>query len=363
MKRKTIRIILVFALIITALPITTAPAALAGAPAEATLAAAYKAYYDVLKTALNEINETDCEFDEYKMTGAKLFDFNNDGIPELMYSTWFSYGGYIEESACVIYGYSEGAQCYGSYSNGYGEWVYSSYSIVTDKNGVSYINTTEVALNPISDETGTTVDAEEVNRADEYFTVRNGKWVEVPADEIEIVSEQDLSWSRTPSTVDAVLAMLQSAPTVAPPTPPALDALPSAWSLNVNGGTLRGTDMYNIGGSNYLKIRDIAALLDGTDKQFNITVDGRTVNLIPGAAYDARGDEMAANPNAVQTKTSVTTFDFTLEGKPIELTAYMIAGSNYVKIRDVLRLFDVYVDYDASLREFYIDTAKAYVDN
>ena len=365
MKRKILGIALALAIIATILPLAAAPMAQA-APPNASLNEAYKAYYDVLKSAIEEAEESDwvdmivggSRF--YEVTGAALFDFDNDGLPELLFYT--RYNGSDDANEFSIYGYSAGAVCYGQYGvySAFGE--YTKIQIVTDRSGLSYLQNTYVTQNLIEDDTaGWVVDSEE--REDLYFTFKDGKWVKVPEEEIDIVEVQDMSWTTTPSTVDATLAQLQSLQTTTPPPAAALDALPSAWSLNVNGGALRGTDMYNIGGSNYLKIRDIAALLDGTDKQFNIAVDGRNVNMISGAAYEARGDEMAPNPNAVKTTTSETTFSITLDGQPIELTAYMIAGSNYVKIRDVLKLFDVYVGYDSGLREFYIDTAKAYEDN
>ena len=147
------------------------------------------------------------------------------------------------------------------------------------------------------------------------------------------------------------------------PDPDVFTATPSPWKLNVNGGPMMETDMYSINGNNYLKIRDIAYLLNGTDKQFDIDVDGIYVFLLSGHAYRARGDEMTPNPHATETTTSATMNHFSLDGEILNLTAYMIAGSNYVKLRDVLELFNVYVGYDVPLREFYINTARAYENN
>ena len=360
-KRRILGITLALAIIAAILPLTATPIAQA-APSKTTLNAAYKAYYDVLRTAIKEAEESDWVDmivggdRSYEIAGAKLFDFDNDGLPELLFYTQFN--GSHDDNDCAIYGYSAGVQLYGVYGNNSSLDGYTSFRIVTDRNGVSYLHYAGVTLNHTVDNNGNIIDTEEADREDSYFTVKGGKWVEVPEKGIDIVKEQDLSWLKTSSTVGATLAELQS---LQPPPPQ--DATPSAWSLNVNGGALRGTDMYSIGGNNYLKIRDIAALLNGTEKQFNISVDGTTVNLISGAVYVARGDEMTPNPNATKTMTSETTYSFTLDGKQIELTAYMIAGSNYIRIRDILHLFDVFVGYNSSLREFYIDTSKKYEDN
>ena len=352
MKRKIIGIALALALFTAILPPTAIPIAQA-APSNATLVAAYKAYYGMLSTAVIEALKSE---GGHEITGAALIDFDNDGLPELLFFTRYNVSH--DDRDFAIYGYSAGVEWHGTYSDISYLGGYNKVQIVTDRNGVSYLHYTVVTYDLIEDDDGNIIDSEEAAREETYFTVKNGKWVEVSEDDIDIVKEQDLSWSTTPSTVNATLALLQSLQ----PLPPQ-DATPSAWSLNVNGGALRGTDMYSIGGNNYLKLRDIAALLNGTDKQFSISVDGRTVNLISGAAYDVRGDEMTPNPNAAKTKTSESTYNFTLDGKPIELTAYMIAGSNYIRIRDILSLFDVYVGYDSRLREFYIDTTRSYEDN
>ncbi|MCL1829450.1 MAG: hypothetical protein FWG32_08180 [Oscillospiraceae bacterium] len=376
MKRRIPGIVLASALMLSA----AAPAAQA-APSEETLAAAYKAYYDVLKTATDEygigftsdLSEEDWE--DARENGvelqpsssgliyAELIDFETGGLPQLLVF-YGSYGLGFYNMSCDVYDFTvSGAELCGTYTaygttyaaEFEGEYGYSGVYLSEDRDGASFLR---VAV----------FDGSGAVSSENLYTIKDGIWIEVPGDGFDFVNSRELTVELNPTSVNAVLEELQSLPPAAPPepspqAPEALDALPSAWSLNVDGGDLRGTDMYNINGSNYLKIRDIAALLDGTEKQFNITVEGRTVNMIPDAGYEARGDEMTRNPDAVSTKTSESTFDFTLDGERVELTSYMIAGSNYIRIRDVLRLFDVYVDYDAGLREFYIDTERAYEDN
>ena len=378
-KRKVLCFVLVLALVAVAMPIVTSSAAHAAPPAatsEATLAAVHKAYCDVLMNAIghygigalpdpntldynavyNEWYEksTSGEYAGQGMFYAELVYFGGGTIPQLLYvcDNGYGPGRYIIDVA--VYGYSAGAELYLADIIGGDAGYFNYYCIVTDRNGVSYLYHKESYDSSVFEYEDDYEDSS--YELEIFYGIRNGQWTEIPGAEIDIVSTRYFEYS--PDTVRAVLAKLQSLL-----LPPPQEALPSAWSLNVNGGALRGTDMYNIGGNNYLKIRDIAALLDGTAKQFNITVDGRTVNMISGAAYEARGDEMIPNPGAVKTTTSETTFRFTLDGEPVELTAYLIAGSNYVRLRDALRLFDVFVDYNAGLREFYIDTAKAYVDN
>ena len=55
-----------------------------------------------------------------------------------------------------------------------------------------------------------------------------------------------------------------------------------------------------------------------------------------------------------------TTQTFYLEGERIELTAYLIGGSNYVRLRDIGRAADFGVTYDAATNSVYIDPDAHY---
>ena len=60
-----------------------------------------------------------------------------------------------------------------------------------------------------------------------------------------------------------------------PEQPAGATASPTNDSLTCNGVTQNPT-VYKIGDSNYFKIRDVAAMLDGTEKQFAVGYDHRT---------------------------------------------------------------------------------------
>ena len=55
-----------------------------------------------------------------------------------------------------------------------------------------------------------------------------------------------------------------------------------------------------------------------------------------------------------------TTQTFYLDGQKIDLTAYLIGGSNYVRLRDIGRAADFGVEYDASTNSVYIDPTSPY---
>ena len=57
-----------------------------------------------------------------------------------------------------------------------------------------------------------------------------------------------------------------------------------------------------------------------------------------------------------------TTQTFYLEGERIELTAYLIGGSNYVRLRDIGRAADFGVTYDAATNSVYIAPGSPYTE-
>ena len=57
-----------------------------------------------------------------------------------------------------------------------------------------------------------------------------------------------------------------------------------------------------------------------------------------------------------------TTQAFYLNGEKINLTAYLIGGSNYVRLRDIVKAVDFGVTYDAAINSVYIDPSSLYIE-
>ena len=117
-----------------------------------------------------------------------------------------------------------------------------------------------------------------------------------------------------------------------------------------------------IGGNNYVKLRDAAQALGGTEKRFAVTYDkaAETVALTSGMGYEPIGGELAgpADVAAVQAKTSSQLLS--LDGVELNLTAYEIGGANYVKLRDLAMALDCAVTYDKESGAVGMDTALPY---
>ncbi len=64
--------------------------------------------------------------------------------------------------------------------------------------------------------------------------------------------------------------------------------------MQINGKQV-AFNAYSINDNNYFKLRDIAKVLSGTKKQFEVTWNGATksIELKPNTAYTAVGGELA----------------------------------------------------------------------
>ena len=123
-------------------------------------------------------------------------------------------------------------------------------------------------------------------------------------------------------------------------------AVLTSSKVMVNGKSI-AFEAYNIQGSNYFKLREIACTISGTASQFSVGWDAQAnaISLTRGQAYTLAGSEMSgkstSNKSAQRTMSEVY-----LDGKKIYLTAYNIDGSNYFKLRDLGAALNFAVDWD-----------------
>jgi hypothetical protein len=153
-----------------------------------------------------------------------------------------------------------------------------------------------------------------------------------------------------------------------PLPPPSVTALygdsvlapPTASTVYVNGA---GTffDAYNINGNNYFKLRDLAVILSGTIKQFEVGWDIETsaITLTSGLPYTPVGGEMSAGGSNSKVATP-TGSKIYIDGVPVNLTVYFIEGNNYFKLRDIGRALNFGVIWDAGSGAVVIDTSLGY---
>lgn len=145
--------------------------------------------------------------------------------------------------------------------------------------------------------------------------------------------------------------------------PAAVKAAPTTAKVLVNG-VATSFDAYAIDGSNYFKLRDLAKVVSGTKKQFEVAWDAgkNAINLKSGKAYTPVGGELTKG-NGAQKAASPCTSSIYKDGAAVTLTAYTINGNNYFKLRDVAQAFDIGVTWDAKTATIGIDTAISYTPN
>ena len=135
---------------------------------------------------------------------------------------------------------------------------------------------------------------------------------------------------------------------IAAPYASAANVVASPQNLSVDGVDA-DCDKYNIDGSNYFKLRDLAQLLSKTDSRFSISFDEQSnaVAVVSGKEYTPVGGELARGQD--QSKTAVVSKQSVLiDGKAVDgLSIYNIGGNNYFKLRDLGNALGFTVDYDA----------------
>lgn len=124
------------------------------------------------------------------------------------------------------------------------------------------------------------------------------------------------------------------------------------------------TVAYNIDDNNYFKLRDIAKILDGTIKSFDIEYDAATnsIDMLSFYDYTAAGGELTPGDGTERTALSSSVF-VTLDGVPIKATCYNIEGNNYFKLRDITDALDCRVEWDENTQMIWVIPARTAFDD
>lgn len=147
----------------------------------------------------------------------------------------------------------------------------------------------------------------------------------------------------------------------APVQTSALKASPTLSKVLVDDKAI-SFNAYLINDNNYFKLRDLAKVVSGTGKQFEVQWDDskKTVNLFSNQPYTAIGSELTQGDGTGKIPVANVAKIYK-DGTEIVLTAYNIDGYNYFKLRDVAQAFDIGVTYEGDTNTVGIDTGTGYV--
>jgi hypothetical protein len=147
------------------------------------------------------------------------------------------------------------------------------------------------------------------------------------------------------------------------PEPPPPNAFPTASTVFFNGAVSR-FNAYFIDGANYFKLRDLAYVISGTEKQFEISYDNaiKTIAITSGLPYTPVGGEMDLSGAFERTAVPNRNINIMIDGITFKPAVYLINGNNYFKLRDLMKAIDIYVGYDNATKDITLDTSRVYFD-
>jgi hypothetical protein len=147
-----------------------------------------------------------------------------------------------------------------------------------------------------------------------------------------------------------------------PPPPVPITVNQTASTIFVNGVETK-FESYLIGSFNFFKLRDLAYVLNGTEKQFSVGWDGTTsaITLTSGQPYAPIAGDMTLGDGTPKRATPNPNINISKDGSPVKIEAYLINSFNFMKLRDVMELLDVFVGWDGATSTIALDTSRGYV--
>lgn len=326
--------LLTLALALTLLLALAVPA-LAGTESRAAVEAMERFMADNGKTKLTE----DLSIEYYdNLWSYHYVDFDGDGVPELVRcylrdamqasmdvfaARRLTHGYGVERITPFV---DDGYHLFG----GGTDHIYRLGRFADGTFGVSCFMPTYAAVN----------DGETLSERTVYYAYRNGIFYETAENGFEALD-------------------VFSAGPFAYYAPADFGACVSAQKLVVDGKEIV-CEKYNILGSNYFKLRDMAMILNGTTAQFSVGWDGENgvVSIVPTALYEPVGGELKIgadkSASARPSSQTVTIDGFTRS----DLTVFNLEGNNFFRLRDLGEALGFAVDYDPETNTAIVTTPK-----
>ncbi len=171
-------------------------------------------------------------------------------------------------------------------------------------------------------------------------------------------------------TVALALIMVFSLSFVAVAENETVTAIRSNQAVDLDGNPV-SIGAYNIGGENYFKLRDLAAILNGTKAQFNVIYDAEkdAIFLVSGERYQQIPGDLerlpAGNRQGVATpqKIILPAGEGTAELNTGAIKGYNIDGNNFFRLRDLGKQLGFGVAYNEVKNSVIISSESTDVED
>ena len=130
----------------------------------------------------------------------------------------------------------------------------------------------------------------------------------------------------------------------------------SVQNLMIDGEAV-DVQAYNIDGYNYFRLRDIAALLNGTGSQFNVGFVAPNMIVTTGEAYEQIDGDLVAGEDLSATTVPSPQVLY-VDGERVDILVYNIGGNNFFQLRGLGALVGFEVDFDAETNTILVTTAE-----
>jgi hypothetical protein len=134
----------------------------------------------------------------------------------------------------------------------------------------------------------------------------------------------------------------------------AMYATPFSGSVYAAGQSF-APSAYTVGGYNYIKLRDLTAILGSMGKDVSIDWDENEKTIYIASGQAQPGGDSAMKPAEGKGRNAVIpSIHINLDGEYVYLPAISIDGSTYFKLRDLSRSLGFDVDWDAANRRISV---------
>ncbi len=116
---------------------------------------------------------------------------------------------------------------------------------------------------------------------------------------------------------------------------------------------------YNIDGNNYYRLRDLAALLTGSDVNFNVEYDEayNYIEMTRQSGYAKQSGDLTFGNQKIDSISESYQRTF-VDGDKVILSGYLINNNNYYKLRDLGKVIGFPVDFNEDSNSVIIKNEK-----